>query len=202
MNRNISRRLVAALGVSVAVAIGASSLSSAQPAPRPLPGSPSYNQDRGAAPDRHDDRQDSRRGDRLERRLEYLHSELRITPAQERLWNDFADVVRDSAERGPVRGPGFDRNRDAYRGQNRDDRRDPPSVLDRLERRHEILALQSERLDRLVIALRPLYAALSPDQKRTADRELFQPRDFGYGRGRFTQFDAPRDRPTYDREYR
>src|SRR5215831_18804258 len=165
MNRINSRRLLTALGVSVAVAIGASSISSAQPAPRPLPGNPSYNQDRQGPPDRRDDSQYNRRDDRLERRLDYLHSELRITQSQERLWDDFANVVRDTAERGPVRGPPDDR------GGYRDDRRDAPSILDRLERRQQNLADQNDRLNRLVMALRPLYAALSPDQKRTADRE-------------------------------
>src|SRR5215831_1671693 len=177
MNRINSRRLLTALGVSVAVAIGASSISSAQPAPRPLPGNPSYNQDRQGPPDRRDDSQYNRRDDRLERRLDYLHSQLRITQSQERLWDDFANVVRDTAERGPVRGPGFDRDRGDFRGPSddpggyRDDRRDAPSILDRLERRQQNLAEQNDRLNRLVMALRPLYAALSPDQKRTADRE-------------------------------
>ena len=75
MNRIYSRRLLTALGVSVAVAIGASSMSSAQPAPRPLPGNPSYNQDHGGPPDRRDDTQYGRREDRLERRLDFLHSQ-------------------------------------------------------------------------------------------------------------------------------
>ncbi|HYM18869.1 MAG TPA: Spy/CpxP family protein refolding chaperone [Micropepsaceae bacterium] len=207
MNRINSWRLLTALGVSVAVAIGASSISAAQPAPRPLPGNPSYNQDRQAPPDRRDDGQYNRRDDRLERRLDYLRSELRITPAQERLWDDFASVVRDTAERGPVRGPGFGRDRGDFRGPPddrgayRDDRRDAPSILDRLERRQQNLADQNDRLNRLVTALRPLYAALSADQKRTADRELFNPRG-GDGHGRFTRFDTPRNRPYFDREYR
>jgi len=209
MNRIDSRRLTSALGLSIAVAIGAYSMSSAQPAPRPLPGNPPYNQDRGGPPDRRDDSQYNRRDDRLERRLDYLHSELRITPAQQRLWDDFANVVRETAEREGVRGPDFDRDRNGYRGQQGDrgqyrgrNDRDAPSVLDRLERRQEILSQQNDRLNRLVTALRPLYAALSPDQKRTADRELFQPRDGGFGRGRFTQFDGRGGRPFYDREYR
>ena len=207
MNRIKSPRLVTALGMSVAVAIGASSMSSAQPAPRPLPANPSYNQDRQGPPDRRDDNQYNRRDDRLGRRLDYLHSELRITPAQQRLWDDFANVVRDTAERGPVRGPDFDRDRGDFRGPPsdrggyREDRRDAAGILDRLERRQQNLADQNDRLNRLVTALRPLYAALSPDQKRTADRELFNPGG-GYGRGRFTRFDGPRNRPYFDREYR
>ncbi len=116
MNHINSRRLMTALGVSVAVAIGASSMSSAQPTPRPLPGNPAYNQDRGGPPDRRDDSQYNRREDRLERRLDYLRSELKITPAQQRLWDDFANVVRQTAERGPVRAPGFDRDRNGDRG--------------------------------------------------------------------------------------
>jgi hypothetical protein len=210
MNRIYSRRLLTALGVSVAVAIGASSMSSAQPAPRPLPGNPTYNQDRGGPPDRRDDRQNNRREDRLERRLDYLHSQLRITSAQQRLWDDFANAVRQTSDRIADQRPGFDRDRDGYRGPRDDrndqyrrdnDRRNPPSILDRLERRQENLAQRSDQLNRLVTTLRPLYDALSPDQKRVADRELFQPRG-DFGRGRFTRFDRSNDRPYYDREYR
>src|SRR5437868_5920843 len=112
MNRINSRRLITELGVSVAMAIGAYSISSAQSAPPPWPG----HQVRAGTPDRHDDSQYNRREDRLERRLDYLRSELRITPAQQRLWDDFANVVRQTAERGPVRAPGFDRDRNGDRG--------------------------------------------------------------------------------------
>jgi hypothetical protein len=211
MNRIYSRRLLTALGVSVAVAIGASSMSSAQPAPRPLPGNPTYNQDRGGPPDRRDDRQYSRRENRLEQRLDYLHSQIRITPAQQRLWDDFANAVRETSDRIADQRPGFDRDRGGYRGRPDDradqyrrdnDRRDAPSVLDRLERRQDILARQNNRLNRLVTTLRPLYDALSPDQKRVADRELFQPGLGDYGRGRFTRFEGFNNRPSYDREYR
>lgn len=194
MNRINSQPLLAALAVSVAVAIGASSMSSAQQAPRPLPGNPALNQDRAGPPDRRENSRNNRRDDRLERRLDYLHSELKITPAQQRLWDDFANVVRETANGGPVRGPQSDRDRDG--------RREAPGILDRLERRQEILTQQNDQLNRIVTALRPLYAALSPDQKRTADRELFQPQGPGFGRGRFTRFDGPRFRPYFDREYR
>src|SRR5258706_1767966 len=191
MNHINSRRLMTALGVSVAVAIGASSMSSAQPTPRPLPGNPAYNQDRGGPPDRRDDSQYNRREDRLERRLDYLRSELKITPAQQRLWDDFANVVRQTAERGPVRAPGFDRDRNGdrgpqdnrggqYRGRDNDPL-DAPGVLDRLEARQEILARQNDRVNHLVRALRPLDAALSTDQDPTADRELLQPPACGNG---------------------
>src|SRR5258705_3436809 len=102
MKRINSRRLLAALGVSVAVAIGAPMLASAQPAPRSLPASPAPSQDRGVQDQADRGGQYGRRDDRLERRLDFLHSQLRITAAQERLWGDFANVVKATSEQGPL----------------------------------------------------------------------------------------------------
>jgi hypothetical protein len=114
-----------------------------------------------------DDR-NGRAGDRLDRRLDYLHAQLRITAGQERAWDNFADAVRDEA---PDRTDGF-RRRMGTRGAERD--RDM-SVVQRLERRGQMLDRQRDRLDHLVVTLRPLYASLTADQKRAADRELFHP---------------------------
>jgi hypothetical protein len=48
-------------------------------------------------------------------------------------------------------------------------------VLDRLEHRQQTLSVESARIDHMLGALRPLYAALDPTQKRTADRLFFRP---------------------------
>ena len=190
MNRITSRCGMAALGLGMAIAMSAGiQASSAQPGPRVLPSSPQY-QDQ--APEQQQDRQfdrdygqdgrDANRfvrpGERLERRLEFLHGELRITPAQERAWQIFTNVLRDEAR---------DRMRDRreYFGDRRDDIR-APSVLDRLEERHQRLADRTADLERVMRALRPLYASFSADQRRTADRLMFRPeRGRGFGDRRF-----------------
>jgi hypothetical protein len=194
---------------------------SAQTEPKPLPNL--QNQDRGpdGQPDRQLDRRDDRQSDRqsdrrdgrgfVERRLTYLHDRLRITSAQETAWMVFADAVRDDA-RDRLRDRVTDR--DQFRGPPNDPRRGP-GVVERLEDRQKDLASRSQGLDRIVAALRPLYASFTDQQKRTADREMFQPADGpfagrggpgfggfrggpGFDRGRFDPRYYPGDRGYYD----
>jgi hypothetical protein len=116
-----------------------------------------------------------RRGDRQEQRLDFLHQRLRITRAQSRAWDNFADAVRDEA----------DIARDRFQDRREDARRGPPSVVERLERRQQQLMVQSARVDHLLRALRPLYAELNRDRRETADRLFFRPGADGGGPGRF-----------------
>jgi hypothetical protein len=203
MNSRHSRRVLAALGVGVALTLAAGATSfGAQTGPRELQGNPSNEQPLpGRAQDRQVNRRDGatveRRGDRLERRLNFLHQQLHIRANQEGVWNRFADSVRDDAQdaldrfqdrRGDFRGRGDGRREDRREnGQRRDGERfAPPSVVERLERRQERLANQTARIDHLLTAVRPLYAALDAAQRQTADR-LFFPAGRGDGRngGRF-----------------
>ena len=102
---------------------------------------------------------------RLEGRLAYLKTELRITAAQTQAWDAYAATIRNDARDrvGPRENPP-----PAPRAR--------PSVVDELTDRQQRLAAESARLDRIVAALKPLYAALSDDQRRMADR-LLAPRD-------------------------
>lgn len=218
MNLKSSRGVLLALGMGAALTAGfVTVVSAAQTQPQQLPAAPQPN--RAAPPqDRGDPRGFDRRGDRLERRLDFLHSELRITPAQEQAWAAFADAVR--REGGMNRDQPRDR-RDGFRG-GPDGRNDRPGIVERLERRQQGLEEQSAYYDRLLSALRPLYATLSEDQRRAADENLFSPgradrgrrggprrygmnQDFGRGGYRrferpFGPFDPPYDR--FDRDYR
>ncbi|HEX3484072.1 MAG TPA: Spy/CpxP family protein refolding chaperone [Micropepsaceae bacterium] len=195
MNRIISWRTGAALGIAVAIASATGiAVSSAQSGPQALPNLQTPQQDQGydrANPREYGGQSDFRNGrdfgspqDRLDRRLAFYHTRLRITPAQERAWTDFTAVVKDEAR---------ERNND--RGRDFDDRRGPVSVLDRLEERQHRLADHSADLNRVIQAMRPLYASFSEDQKRTADRLMFMAERRGehmrgerYGsRGRFAE---------------
>jgi hypothetical protein len=224
MNLKSSRSALLALGIAAAATIGLMPvLSSAQTPPQQLPANPSR-----AAPTPNDqgdargyDRRGNRFDDRLDRRLGYLHSELRITPAQEQLWATFADAVRSEAQSGRDR---FRDRREEFRN-DRDNRRyQPPSIVDQLERRQQGLEERGAYYDRLLSALRPLYAALNDEQKRAADENLFNPgrgdrgprggRRYGFdqdnsrfGRGYYRGFERPGgpfDPPydSYDRDYR
>ena len=213
MNVKSSRGALLALGIGAAVIAGlAPAIGIAQTAPRQLPANPQQ-PDRPAPPppqyDRGDprgfDRRANRLQDRLERRLDYLHSELRITPQQEQLWATFADAVRSEAQ--GARDQFFDR-RDAFRGPDR--RYERPGIVERLERQQQDLQDRSAYYDRLLTALRPLYAALNEDQRRAADENLFAPgREdrFRFGPRRFGMDRGPlgRDFDRYsgpDRDYR
>ena len=205
MNRITSWRKFAALGIAAAIAVAAGiEVSSAQTESRAEPRTPPSLL---TQPDRQYDRgndslyggqSDFRGGrgienrdgrgfadseERLERRLAFLHTRLRITPAQERAWTSFAAVLQDEArDRMGNRGGAF-RGR-GERGQDR-------SVIERLEERQHRIADRNTDLERVIRAVRPLYGQFSEEQKRTADRLMFRPErnrrmaDAGRGRGGF-----------------
>jgi len=178
MSRLTARRGIVALGIGMALAMSAGiTASTAQIGPRVLPSSPEY-QDRAPDLDRQLDRNfgPANRGDRfarpeerLERRLVFLHSQLRITPAQERGWQALVAVLREEA-----------RDRTQDRGDRRYFR--APSVVDRLQERQQMLADRGAGLERVIRVLRPLYASFSAEQRRTADQLMFQA-DGGRGFG-------------------
>jgi periplasmic protein CpxP/Spy len=207
MYRINPRRTLAALGMSVAIAIVAAAQTGAAQTPRSLPAAPpnqdrTLNRQQDSQTDRQYGRRDTRTPEgRLERRLTYLHGQLGITPAQESAWTNFTAALRDDARernRDRVQGGGFN-DRDALRGrpERRDDRagdaRQGPSVVERLEERRRIIADREADLDHVLNALRPLYASFTAEQRRTADRLMFQPREDDRG-----GFDSDRRGPPRD----
>jgi hypothetical protein len=208
MTKHLLRRGISALGISLAVAITAIAPASyAQP--QPLPGSqyqtpqyppppppvpgpqyqgPQYQAPQYAPPPpnaqypyqgQYRNGPGFQRGpgqrqgaeNRLDRRLAFLHQRIAITPAQEAAWTQFASEVR-ATETQPSNM--LDREREAA-----------GNVVQRLELRKQMLARRSADLDRVLTALRPLYASFTDDQKRTADQLLFRPQrpNFTAGRG-------------------
>lgn len=95
---------------------------------------------------------------RIEGQLAFFRAELRITDAQAPQWNAFAEVVRAQADRlraatqaamaggtGPVPAP------------------------QQMERRIALLSAHLDAMRAVSAAAGPLYAALSEEQRRTAD---------------------------------
>jgi hypothetical protein len=102
--------------------------------------------------------------DRVEGRLAFIRAELKISDAQLPAWTVFADAVRTNAttmhaERRYMSGRvGAD-----------------VSLPDRLAAQANAFAAHAEEMAKLKDALDPLYASLSPEQKKTADEIVFSP---------------------------
>lgn len=169
MNSHTLKRGVSALGISLAVAIaGIAPASFAQPQRLPAYPQPQVQpaQPFGQpAPDNYG-RRNAQPENHIDRRLAFLHQRLGITPAQEAAWTEFTTEMRNSAGE-----PGA---RPADRG--------PMNVVQRLELQQHRLEKRSADLDRMLHALRPLYASFSDEQKKVADQLLVrtaeQPRNF------------------------
>jgi LTXXQ motif family protein len=96
----------------------------------------------------------------MDGRLAYLKAELKITPEQESLWNDYATAVKDNAKTIGERCT-------AMMAQD-DDKM--PSLPERLDDHEQFMMARLDALRSVGKALKPLYAALSDEQKQLADQ--------------------------------
>lgn len=113
--------------------------------------------------------------ERVEARLAYLKTALKITDAQQAQWNGFADTLRKHAREADQR---LQAARTEAAGR---DRGTPPTAIERMERGQVRLATAYTRMSETLAAAKPLYAALSPEQQKIAD-ELMTPRRQGGAR--------------------
>ena len=177
MNRVLLASAVAAAFAVAAPAALAETSESFVEAPTIVAAAPAAETSAGqrAAPERRAFRMPS---ERVEARLAYLRTALKITDAQQPQWEGFANVLRKQARDMDQRIG--ERRAQAGKGQRHDFRN--VSAIERLERRQQRMQAQSVRLNEVIGAAKPLYAALSPDQKQVAD-ELFarQGRPGGHG---------------------
>jgi hypothetical protein len=99
----------------------------------------------------------------IDGRLAFLKTELKITDAQLLLWNTFAQAMRDDASTMQARPhPMMEMNKAA-------------TLPDKLAARETILAVRLEAVRKLKAAADPLYAALTADQKKTAEEIMLSP---------------------------
>ena len=104
-------------------------------------------------------------GSHVDGRLAYAKAELKITAAQESLWQAYAGALRDSAQSmvahcTAMMGP---------------DRTTALSLPDRLDQHAQFMAAQLDALRAMNKALKPLYVALSATQKQDADQLFWGP---------------------------
>ena len=112
---------------------------------------------------RHAKRSSRMPSERVEARLAQLQTALKITDAQKGLWENFAAVMRKHARELDQRV----QERRAHMAER--SQRQQLSAIERLERRQQIMATRAQRLNELIVAGKPLYAAFTPEQKQVAD---------------------------------
>jgi hypothetical protein len=100
----------------------------------------------------------------IEGRLAFLKTELKITDAQLPLWNAFAQAARENAKAMEEMMQG------GTMGMSQSG-----TLPDRLALREKMMAGHLEALRKLKTAVDPLYAALSDEQKKTADTLVLSP---------------------------
>ena len=98
----------------------------------------------------------------IEGRLAYINAELKITEAQGSLWNAYAAAARDNANAMRAHCTTMMNKRGA-------------NLLDRLDQHEQLMAAQLDAVRAMNKSLKPLYAALSDDQKKTADQLFWGP---------------------------
>jgi Spy/CpxP family protein refolding chaperone len=96
-------------------------------------------------------------GQLVDGRIAFLKTELKITPAQEPQWQQVAAAMRQNAN-------ALDQQIATARQQHAD-----MDAIQRLTMRSEFAKLRAENDARLLTALRPLYASLSPQQQQMAN---------------------------------
>jgi protein CpxP len=116
--------------------------------------------------------------ERVEARLAYIRTALKITDAQQAQWNAFAETLRNQAR-------AVDQRMQEFRAQREQGAtRERPNAIARLEREQQRHAESATRINERLAVQRPLYAVLSTEQKAIAD-EVLAPRRHGghFGRG-------------------
>jgi predicted lipid-binding transport protein (Tim44 family) len=101
----------------------------------------------------------------IDGRLAYLKAELKITEAQEQLWKSYAAASRDNTNTMLARCTTM-MNRHSG---------STASLPDRLDQNEQLMAAHLDAMRAMNKALKPFYAALSDDQKKTADEILWGP---------------------------
>jgi hypothetical protein len=162
-------KLVGNTLISVCIAAATASVAIAQPAQRGdwRPGA--------AQRGEYTQRAFARPTERVEARLAYIKTALKISPMQEPQWQAYADVVRRHAQDAEQRLLARRADKAARAPGQR------PNAIERLERVQSFHAATVTRINALLAVEKPLYAALSPDQQKVADVVLN--RRSGFQRG-------------------
>jgi len=97
------------------------------------------------------------KADRVEARIKELHTKLKITPAQEELWNNVTEVMRDNAKTMEALIKA------------RSEKASTMTAVDDLKSYGEIAEAHADGLKKFVPVFEALYASMSDAQKKDAD---------------------------------
>ncbi len=114
--------------------------------------------------------------ERIEARLAYVKTALKITDAQQPQWDAYANLVRKSAQEVEQKITAWRSAKGARPEHQR------ANAVERLEREQSFHAQAVTRINELLAVEKPLYAALSPEQQKVADEVLV--RSSGHRKGR------------------
>jgi hypothetical protein len=103
----------------------------------------------------------------VEQRITELHKQLRITPAQDAQWQQFAQVMRDNA-----------RNMDQLMEQ-RASKVSTMTAPEDLQFYADVSAQHAQDIQKLTVAFQTLYTSFPDDQKKTADVVFRQSAEHG-----------------------
>lgn len=137
-----------------------------------------------------EDRPFSQPSERVEARLAYIRTALKITDAQKPQWDAYADAMRADARDADKRMADMRKKMEERWNARKDGKEDktaqrddwqPPTAIERLDHERQFLSDELARLDARIAVEKPLYAALSPTQKQVADEVLGHGGHGGHG---------------------
>ncbi len=129
--------------------------------------------------------------ERIEARLAYIKTALKITDAQKPQWETFADMERKQAKAEDKMVQDWQAKREQYhegkneQGLAEEQEHSHLTAIEHLEHKKEFLSNALTRLDAKLAAIRPLYSVLSEEQKRIADEVLADCHHHGRDHGKF-----------------
>jgi hypothetical protein len=110
--------------------------------------------------------------DRIEGRLAFIKTELKITEPQTAAWNELAEAVRTSVKRHNERIEAF------LTGKTK-----TGTLPERLDAQEQFLSVRLDEIKQIKGSLNKLYAVLSDDQKKEADNIVLPVVGMGMGMG-------------------
>lgn len=96
--------------------------------------------------------------ERVENRIKELHAQLRITPAEEPQWNQFAEVMRDNAR---AMDQAFRERAQGFESMN---------AVQNMQSYEKLAQAHAQDLEKLVPAFQNLYGTMPDQQKQLADQ--------------------------------